>query len=70
MSSKNHEENGYDHNVDLLETKCIIYVFHILREVGAELRVSHYRVRETFELNQLKSAPSQLLPVFSGFDQL
>ena len=28
------------------------------------------RVRETFELNQLKSVPSQLLPVFSGFDQL
>ena len=28
------------------------------------------RVRETFELNQLKSAPSQLLPVFSGFDRL
>jgi hypothetical protein len=26
--------------------------------------------RETFELNQLKSAPSQLLPVFSRFDQL
>jgi hypothetical protein len=26
------------------------------------------RVRETFELNQLKSAPSQLLLVFSGFD--
>ena len=25
------------------------------------------RVRETFELNQLKSTPSQLLPVFSGF---
>jgi hypothetical protein len=28
------------------------------------------RVRETFELNQLKSAPSQLLPVFSGFGWL
>ena len=28
------------------------------------------RVRETFELNQLKSAPSQFLPVFSGFHQL
>jgi hypothetical protein len=28
------------------------------------------RVRETFELNQLKSAPSQILPVFSGFDRL
>ena len=28
------------------------------------------RVRETFELNQLKSAPSQLLPVFPGFDRL
>jgi hypothetical protein len=29
------------------------------------------RVRETFELNQLKSAPSsQLLPVLSGFDRL
>ena len=28
------------------------------------------RVRETFELNQLKSAPSQLPPVFSGFDRL
>jgi hypothetical protein len=28
------------------------------------------RVRETFELNQLKSAPSQLLPVFSGFHRL
>jgi hypothetical protein len=27
-------------------------------------------VRETFELNQLKSAPSQLLPVLSGFDRL
>jgi hypothetical protein len=25
------------------------------------------RVRETFELNHLKSAPSQLPPVFSGF---
>ena len=28
------------------------------------------RVQETFELNQLKSAPSQLLPVFPGFDRL
>jgi hypothetical protein len=28
------------------------------------------RVWETLELNQLKSAPSQLLPVFSGFDRL
>ena len=28
------------------------------------------RVRETFELHQLKSAPSQLLPVFSGFEWL
>jgi hypothetical protein len=28
------------------------------------------RVRETFELNQLKSTPSQLLPVSSGFDRL
>jgi hypothetical protein len=28
------------------------------------------RVRETFELNQLKSVPSQLLPVFPGFDRL
>ena len=28
------------------------------------------RVWETFDLNQLKSAPSQLLTVFSGFDQL
>ena len=28
------------------------------------------RVRETFELNQLKCGASQLLPVFSGFDQL
>jgi hypothetical protein len=27
-------------------------------------------VREIFELNQLKSAPSQLLPVFSRFDRL
>ena len=30
----------------------------------------HRRVRETFELNRLKSAPSQLLPVFSGFHRL
>jgi hypothetical protein len=29
-----------------------------------------HRVRETFELNQLKSTPSQLLLVFSGFDRL
>jgi hypothetical protein len=29
-----------------------------------------FRVWETFELNQLKSAPSQLLPDFSGLDQL
>jgi hypothetical protein len=28
------------------------------------------RVRETFELNQVKSAPSQLLPVFPEFDRL
>ena len=28
------------------------------------------RVRETFELNQLKSAPAQLLPVFSEFESL
>ena len=28
------------------------------------------RVRETFEPNQLKSTPSQLLPVFSGFNWL
>jgi hypothetical protein len=28
------------------------------------------RVRETFELNRLKSTPSQLLPVSSGFDRL
>jgi hypothetical protein len=28
------------------------------------------RVQETFELNQLKSGPSQLLPVFSEFDWL
>ena len=28
------------------------------------------RVWETFELNQLESAPSQLLPVFSGFNRL
>ena len=28
------------------------------------------RVQETLELNQLKSAPSQLLPVFSRFDRL
>jgi len=28
------------------------------------------RLQETFELNQLKSVPSQLLPVFSGFDWL
>ena len=28
------------------------------------------RVQEPFELNQLKSAPSQLLPDFSGFDRL
>jgi hypothetical protein len=27
-------------------------------------------IRETFELNQLKSAPSQLLPVSPGFDWL
>ena len=33
-------------------------------------RQSSTRVRETFELNQLKSTPSQLLPVFSGFDRL
>ena len=31
---------------------------------------SHTKVRETFELNQLKSVPSQLLPVFSRFDRL
>ena len=30
----------------------------------------HLRVRETFELNQLKSTPSTLLPVFSGFHRL
>ena len=36
---------------------------------GSGPRVSP-RVGETFELNQLKSAPSQLLPVFSGFDRL
>ena len=29
-----------------------------------------YRVRETFMLNQLKSTPSQLLPVFPGFNRL
>ena len=29
-----------------------------------------FRVRETFELNQLKSAPSQRLVVFPGFDRL
>ena len=28
------------------------------------------RVRETLELNRLKPAPSQLLPVSSGFDRL
>jgi hypothetical protein len=28
------------------------------------------KVRETFELNQLKSTPSQLLPVFSRFKRL
>jgi hypothetical protein len=27
-------------------------------------------VRETFELNQLKSTPSQLLPLSLGFDRL
>jgi hypothetical protein len=27
------------------------------------------RVRDTFELNQLRAAPSQLLPVFLGFDR-
>ena len=40
------------------------------RRDGAFQSWSHCRVRETFELNQLKSAPSQLLPVFSGFDRL
>ena len=30
----------------------------------------HFRIGETFELNQLKSAPSQLLLLFSGPDRL
>jgi hypothetical protein len=28
------------------------------------------KLREIFELNQFNSAPSQLQPVFSGFDRL
>jgi hypothetical protein len=32
----------------------------------SDLGVVRCRIRETFELNQLKSAPSQLLPVFPG----
>jgi hypothetical protein len=35
------------------------------RRDGAFQSWSHCRVWETFELNQLKSAPSQRLPVFS-----
>jgi hypothetical protein len=45
---------------------------------GREMEELHYKqgscmsnmVRETLELNQLKSAVSQFLPVFSGFDWL
>ena len=43
----------------------------LVADQGKKAPPSHEsRVRETFELNQLKSAPSQLLPVFSGFDRL
>ena len=35
-----------------------------------EGEVMGIKVWENFELNQLKSAPSQLLPVFLGFDRL
>ena len=34
------------------------------------LKLKCTRVRETFELNQLKFAPSQIPPIFSRFDQL
>jgi hypothetical protein len=39
MSSKNYEANGYGQNLDTL---IILHncVFHILREVGAERKVS------------------------------
>ena len=42
-----------------------------LKLLGNEVRATHVlRVGEALELNQLKSAPSQLLPFFSGFDRL
>jgi hypothetical protein len=57
---------------------CVLaYVLwiHTLARNPTELKILlqkliNPRVPETFELNQLKSAPSQLLPVFPGFDQL
>ena len=46
----------------------------VMMIIGEDSTLSHeimgVRVRETFELDQLKSVPSQLLPVFPGFDRL
>ena len=63
MSSKNYKANGYGHNLNLptiltfanLYTKiCIDFVFHILREVGAERNSIHLRhVCLTRDLKQL-----------------
>ena len=44
-----------------IDGKCHVFTFWYAR--GS-------KVRETFDLNQLKSAPSQLLPIFSRFDWL
>jgi hypothetical protein len=53
-----------------LSTFGLLWTDLMIEMVGNEPATNQHRVWETFELNQLKSAPSQLLPVFPGFDRL
>jgi hypothetical protein len=58
-----------DHLHLLIQSGRVTVAVALLEHMGAIIYPC-IKVWETFELNQLKSTPSQLLPVFSGFDWL
>ena len=56
--------------LDFLGQAILNISHHLPSTISIHTQKVPNRIWETFELNQLKSAPSQLLPVFPGFDQL
>jgi hypothetical protein len=71
MSKTNYmkKNNNDKRRRDMVVGKAAAHLCLTLIIKELKFSVEHDRVRETFELNQLKSAPSQLLPVFSEFDR-